>query len=353
MIKRAFKVCLISSLVFAPVLAQAQHVWWNDPGCGDIMEMMVNASTTAPTTYYETLGWFQNAQPSGYTGIQITNSGPAIIFSLWDPPPSITRKITAPYVNPQGSFSPFGGEGTGYKYLNFGTGWSINQWYLQFVRIWQYKGDSYYGMWMYDVSKKLWTHHITMDFPMPNVSFCSGIVSFLENFGGTTPSALRRNHLTGGWKRLTNGRWVSLDKSGVDGALTNYGKASLDGYNTVFMQTGVPTTNTFSKFNVNFSNVIPPFTTTSSSPYITSQNTSFGNRTVTYQWAVNSSQNPQFSYQITLVNTATNAIVQTISDINPETRSVVFNNVTIPQQNVLVIANITDIYDISHSNNGW
>lgn len=359
--KSMFKIGLAGALALttsiAASTAAAQHVWWNNSGCGDIMQMMVNVSSadTATTTYYETLGWNQGANAGGYTGIQSTNSGPAIIFSLWNPVTPVTKQITAAYVNPTGVFKPFGGEGTGYQYLNYNAGWSLNSWYLQFVRAWQYKGDTYFGMWLYDVTNKSWMHHITMDYPLPNVSFCTGTVSFLENYGGTVPSTYRHVNLTGGWKRLASGAWEALNKASVDGALTNYGSAVLDGYNSVFMQTGVSTNNNFDKYNINFSNVLPPFNTTTCTKYVSSQSSVVNttNKTLTYTWQINPSQNPQFAYELNLINKTTHAIIQTVKDVNPEARSVVFTNVTQPLSNLVVMANITDIYDIAHSNTGW
>lgn len=71
---------------------------------------------------------------------------PLYIFSLSNPTDS-TLPIKPVYVNPEGSVSPFGGEGTGLHYLNYDTGWALNTCYRQVVRAWPYKGHTYYGMW--------------------------------------------------------------------------------------------------------------------------------------------------------------------------------------------------------------
>ena len=66
------------------------------------MQIMVNVSNTAPTTYYETLGWNQGENAGGYTGIQTAQDmTPYYIFSLWNPT-TTGESIQPVYVNPEG-----------------------------------------------------------------------------------------------------------------------------------------------------------------------------------------------------------------------------------------------------------
>src|SRR5579862_6982587 len=112
MIKGYLFSALLGIVSFAQVNA-AQALWWNNPGCGDIIEIMVYVSDTATTSYYETLGWNNGQNGAGYTGIQTDNNmNPLYIFSLWNPTDS-TLPILPVYVNSEGSVSAFGGEGTG------------------------------------------------------------------------------------------------------------------------------------------------------------------------------------------------------------------------------------------------
>ena len=42
--------------------ACGQHLWYNDPGVGDIMSLDVRVVQTAETTYFETLGWNEGGE---------------------------------------------------------------------------------------------------------------------------------------------------------------------------------------------------------------------------------------------------------------------------------------------------
>lgn len=350
--KYLVQTCLIGVITSIPLTSQAQNVWWNVTSCGaDIMEMMVNVATNAPTTYYETLGWNFSDDASGYTGIQTTNNGPSVIFSMWNPVSiSNFKPISAPYVNPNGAVTPFNSEGSGLGYINYKINWQPNSWYREVVRSWQYNGDTYFGLWFYDIKNKIWSHQVTMDYPMPNKSFCNN-TSFMENYTSTQPTLLRHADYTGGWQRL-NAQWIPIYQSYVVGNLTQYDTEIKDTYSSLVMQTGIATKNVFPQLHINFANLIPPFTLTSNN-YLSSQSTQFIGNKVIYNWTVSAAVYPQFSYKIELVDKSTHNTVQTISDINPETRSVTFNNVTIPSANVMIVATITDLYDIAHSNSGW
>jgi len=326
----------------------SQHVWWNDPGCGDIMEMMVYVSSTAPTTYYETLGWNQGTNGGGYTGIQtLSDMTPQYIFSLWNPT-TTTDPIAVVYVHPDGIAQPFGGEGEGMQYLNRKTGWKLNRWYRQVVRAWPYKGHTYYGMWTYDVSKRQWMHHVTFDFPVPNMSFCKSAVSFMENWTGGNPSALRHASFTGGWKRFNN-TFVAFNSAYVDGDLTKYGEEVLSNHECIFMQTGQATSNHSNTLNISFN--IPPYTEDSTNPYVKTQNIQINGDILIYSWTVDTSQNPPFAYKVMLVDKTTHAILATKHDIRPRARSVQFNlkPFSVPHANLAIQTVITDLYDIAHT----
>ena len=243
---------------------------------------------------------------------------------------------------------PFGGEGEGLHYLNKKTGWKLNRWYRQVVREWSYNGHTYFGMWSCDVRAKQWVHHVTFDFPVPNMSFCKNALSFLENWSGNNPDALRRASFTGGWKRFEN-QFVPLNSAYVDGDLTFYGITGVSSQQAIFMQTGAHTCNNSNTLSIQFD--IPPFTEDNATPYIQTQNISIQHEILTYSWIVDTSQNPPFAYKIMLVDKTTRTVLATQQDINPEARSVQFDIslLNMPNNNLAIQAVIFDLYDVPHT----
>ncbi len=219
----SFVLPLLTSLlgVFYHACAQsAAHLWYNDPGNGNIAVTDIEVLKTNLTSYYETMGWNQGGVAGGYTGIQTLDTGKAAyIFSLWDPPPDasgITPPITTVFVNKGGAISRFSGEGTGTHYLNTTLGWLPDRKYMTLVRSWPVFGKTYYGLWTFDYSNAVWTHHVTLAFPVPNASLQYGANSFLELYTADNPQAVRRVEFSNGWKRTIDGTWHALDQAMAD-----------------------------------------------------------------------------------------------------------------------------------------
>jgi len=304
---------LCAALLAGPALAE--HLWYNDPGAGDIMMLDVNVAATAQTTYYETLGWNQGGEAGGYTGIQTSPRGSQIIFSIWDPVAVKGVPIRAVYQKPGALVEPFGGEGTGLHYLDVGTGWKVGTTVKTLVRSWPYNGHTYFALWSYDYGTGKWTHHTTFDFPVANVGFSYGAMSFLENWTGNDPGATRMAYYFNGWKRVNAGSWYPFNRATGDKD-GEFGTSD----NRYFLKTGPnPVTGFKNPLTVAVSDKSPVLSktqlTTSSASFDATANS------VTVAWQLSDSGAPQFGYSIDIVNAASGARVAGTTDIAPHIRS--------------------------------
>jgi hypothetical protein len=299
---------LVTSHVFA------QHLYYNDPGSGDIMALDIKVDATASKTYYETLGWNNSADGGGYTGIQSTPNGPTFIFSIWDPLNAPGQPITAVYQKPGSKTEPFGGEGTGLHYLDTTLGWSVGTPVKMIVRTWPYKGHTYFGMWSFDQGTGVWTHHTTFDFPEAGMNFNSYANSFLENYAGEDLQSTRLAYYYNGWKRTAAGQWYPFTR-----AVADQDKEFGVSHNRFFLQTGTPAPSVPSPIYVTASGdrpAIPP--TQIQNPSATYDATS---NSVSMSWQTSSNSGPQFSYTVSLVSASSGAVVASSTDIAPEART--------------------------------
>lgn len=335
---------LYTAVTMTAVLATpsvfAQHLYYNDPGSGDIMALDVQVDATAQTTYYETLGWNNGADGGGYTGIQSTPNGPQFIFSIWDPLNAPGQNIKAVYQKPGSKVEPFGGEGTGLHYIDATLGWKVGTPVKMLVRTWPYNGHTYFGMWSFDQGTGKWTHHTTFDFPESGMSFNTYANSFLENYGGLDQQSTRLAYYFNGWKRTTAGQWYPFTRASADED-KEFGVSN----NRFFLQTGTPAPSVPSPIYVKARGDKPAISPTQiQNPAAIYDATS---NSVSVNWQTSDNAGPQFSYAVALISSANGAVVASTSDIAPDARSaslVVPQGTTVAQLNAqLSVQNVIDM----------
>lgn len=319
-----FKISLCLTLLFSLSLAQnaapSVYFYANDQKDGDIITRTIRGTITTPATYFCAMQWNAGSEGGAYTGIQDSpdQRGNRIhLFSIWDP--SNKQPIKAIYKGPGTQTESFGGEGTGLKSWNFQLGWTVNQWYTTVIRRWDSNGHTLFGWWTRDITRGVWTHMVTMDYPVANVYFNSGGTNaFLEDWSGTG-SNVRRFDLKEGYKRDKNGNWISMSRltfSVNEGDLrpgqrsSNYATAYNSGQegDTVYMQTGGNTQKTCKNPCVfsTFAGSGP------SNPTISFNLIAFNTKSV--GWVLSSGTTPQFKYTVKV-----DKVVQG-SSIDPEAR---------------------------------
>ncbi|HEY8400663.1 MAG TPA: DUF3472 domain-containing protein, partial [Cytophagaceae bacterium] len=204
------------------------------------------------------------------------------------------------------------------------------------TRVWQYNGHTYFGFWSQDISSGKWTHLVTMDYPVANVTFKGNNDAFIEDWIGTGAN-VRKVLFKDAWQRSTTGTW-KLQKAATFNS--NSGDAYRNGvYNdafnagiengSFFMQIGGNTTHSFpgrtTSLSINSNATTPTTTIGEISSYTASYNSSTKYANVI--WEVNQFKNPQYSYTFEVFNNAqyTGSPLITVTDNVPHARSLSAN----------------------------
>ncbi len=347
---------------FSSLPTMAQHLWYNDTGAvGDILISDVMVDSTAPTTYYETLGWNQGIDGGGYTGIQDSPTlGKIFIHSLWNA--STGGSISNVYAETDALVEPFGGEGEGMHILtrpNYkppqkgasctrpetGSSWSLNNWYTILTRAWPYKDKTYYGLWVKDNSAGTWRHIVTWAFPQISQGFKCCTMAFLENWSGGNQGMKRKMNTRNIWKHYSSGLWSTLNQGTFDqntrGGVIN---------NAFFMETGPQ-----SPPNITSANQTQSISTPGSKPNITPGeitsayiNYSSSTNSITASWTIDAKKGPQFSFLIEIFDNSsfTGTPLITSKDTIPHIRSNIINVSSLPTKKTYYVRfSITDVID--------
>jgi len=335
--------------------APSSHLFYSGGNTNsDIWMNSVMVPVTTTYTYYSVMGWNTGYEGGGYCGIQDHPNGKLFIFSLWDP--SNHLPIVAAYTGPGTQIENFGGEGTGLKSWNFSLGWSTNTWYNLVTRVWQQNGHTFFGFWSQDMNTGRWTHLVTMDYPVANVSFKGNNDAFIEDWFGSGAN-IRKVLYKNGWQRSTSGTW-KLQKAATFSS--NSGDAVRNGqYNeafnagiengSFFMQTGGNTTHSFSGRTTNLSiasSAITPATVTGEiSSFVSTYNPS--TKYVNVAWDVNQVKSPQFSYTFEVFSNAqfTGSPLVTVTNNIPQARSLSANLSSLANGVYYTRFKIKDIFD--------
>ncbi|HEV3200476.1 MAG TPA: DUF3472 domain-containing protein [Bryobacteraceae bacterium] len=298
----------------------------------DMMMTRVRSTITAPSTFYEALGWNGGAAGGGYYGIQDNwDQGKNFIFSLWDAPGGGLSTLV--YANPAGAASRFGGEGTGVHYLSDNRQWQVNRWYRLVARAWNYNNQTYFAAWSFDETGGTWTHHATLAYPLAGMHFedHGWTCSFIEDFGNSGAN-VRRVEYSDGWKRSPSRTWEAYTL----GHFRLNASASFNGpyyraydagvqNGVYYMQTGGNT-----RPGVDPQTDFPPVQPVATSPARSvgrnvSASASYDaiSNHVSVSWTSDRLYSPQFSYRVDIFGTPAmnGAPVATQSDIAPHTRA--------------------------------
>ncbi len=325
-------------------ISNAQHLWYPDNKNGDIIMNEIQVTNTTPYTYWETMGWNVGSEGGAYCGIQQSAAGTNFIFSIWDPIAS-KEAIKAPYQLPNSNVEKFGGEGTGLHYDDKRIiGWKMNTWVRIVSRRWDYNGHSFFGCWSYDYGTTTWTHHVTMDFPVPNVKFDNGSTnSFLEDWNGT-PQNYRKGLYKNGYKRAA-GVWIPYNTAGYsgNGSSPTDSKANAGVENgAYFMEFGGSTVKTV-KEGQKLSITLP------ATPVLTvgeliSATATYKTGVLSVSWVTDQKKSPQFSYTVSVLD-KNGATVLTEKDTVPHLRAITMNAKNLAPGTYTVRVSIVDIFD--------
>ena len=322
---------------------RAPSTWlrFNDNFNGDtiMQDIFVPEVGLTQYTYYSVLNWNSGADGGGYAGIQDHPDGRNFIFSIWDP--SNGEEITAEFQASGTEVEAFGGEGTGLKSWNFQLGWEPNKWYTLATRVWHTRDDghSHFAFWSQDKETGVWTHLVTMDFPMPWIVFSSETGSFVEDWLGTGNNERtaifnngRKRHMDGTWEAFTSANYEVVQEAATAEYNENYSFESNRDYyrmttgGTSGVEGGDDAQDPTGKMGRPYTLVAPADSPTTVE---LSNITSTG-----FEWNFEATEVPQLSYQV-------------ISDgevlaegTNPQARSVTFDAIESEVEVELHIENI-------------
>ena len=336
--------------------APSSHLYYSGGNAtSDIWMNQVYVPVTTLYTYYSVMGWNTGSEGGGYCGIQDSpDGGHKYIFSIWDP--SNGQTIKAAYVGNGTIIKNFGGEGTGLQSNNPALGWNINTWYNQVTRVWQYNGHTHFGFWIQDMNTGIWSHMVTMDYPVANVYFKNNNDAFIEDWIGSGAN-VRKVLYKEAWQRSTAGAW-KLQKaasfssnSGDAGRNGQYNEAFNAGVENgaFFMQIGGNTTHSFpgrtTSLSIASSATVPTLTVGAISSFQAGYQSS--NKTMVANWAINQTKSPQYSYRIEIYNNSqyTGTPVLTSTGNVPHQRDAAVNVASLANGTYYVKMTINDIFD--------
>ena len=348
---------LIALSFFARVHGQSCPKWGPYAGTagmeGNAELMMADVMTPAegltPFTYSCAVQ-FGLGKSGGYCGLQDGDGSDSArpfnnIFSVWDYPNKI--QLVATYKNPMTFVGGFGHEGTGlHSHCDFG--WKPGRWYTNVVRRWYAGGDkTYVGYFIYDHSKKAWTHYVTFAVPEADAKLHGNISSFLENFADDAKRA-RTAYYKSYWKMDSSGRWIkptSLQANAGEGnwssaaygddglSLTSCGKEMINGVKKSF-----------------------PITSTASAPAVLMAGEVYDlgayynkqEKKVYVDWSITSSGAPQLSYTVELYDKKGGRTqpLASLAGYGPEVRSVdlSFPSLSVDKKDYYIVLKVTDIF---------
>lgn len=324
----------------------------------DISMNQVYVPVTAPYTYFEALGWNNGFEGGGYCGIQDLGNGTRkYIYSLWNTlDPNNTTPIKAAYLGQGTTVAPFGNEGTGLGSSNTDLGWSVNTWYNFVTRTWPVNGHTYFGFWSQDLSTSKWTHLLTMDYPVANVSIQDKNDAFVEDFGDLGAPIRKalykeawQRSITGVWSLRNNVLFSSNDKDAVRNGIYNEAFNAGVENGAFFIQIGGNTTHAFPGRTLDLSVSSSATKPTTVPGEITAFTAAYNAaaKTVDLTWTINPLKSPQFSYQLDLFDNAafTGSPIASSADNVPQARALSANVAFVPGGTYYARFRIKDIFD--------
>ena len=160
-----------------------------------------------------------------YLGLLDSPDGHVFVYSLSDPQSTTTPTTSVLYSVPESITVRVGKE---FRFLttNLYRGkWVPLNEYIMITRCWDDGQHTSFGLWVFNSA--YWDYLVTLDYPYKRARFNSETVAFMNNYGSTQLTGLRKMIIFGGWKRSTTG-WDYFQQGTFNvgtngGALPNYG----------------------------------------------------------------------------------------------------------------------------------
>ena len=225
---------------------------------------------------------------------------------------------------------------------NGGQSWISNTWVTLATRCWDIGNHTYFSLWVYNQTN--WKQLVTIDYPYPSARFNYGATSFLENYGGTTPSSLRKMRTRNGWKRYTNSVWGYFNTGYFDVGVPGVQGGAVGDYFFMTTKSGLSASPTKSEqlvTNPTISRPVYPPARISSWTARYQDN----RKSLTISWVIDSSRSPQLIYTVKLFYASNNSLAKLIQDSAAHLRNVVINIGGLGRGKYHIQLSIQDIFD--------
>lgn len=227
---------------------------------------------------------------------------------------------------------------------SFHIDYAENYWYTSVSRVWQEDGYSKFGFWFLDHTNKFWVHGVNIVYPGKSVMYRNDLRSFVEDFSAAGDAKEARTMSTGPLTtRTIDGNWNIKESAIAYGPTgnTNYTASIVKGANCLTLGGDANTADevalgtssndfvSLSKINKNLFN-----------PLTISKVAYDGQDLV---WDIAIDRLPQFAYEYTVTDLATNEVVFSGSAIESDVRSLPIEFTKNGNYNITLI--LTDIFD--------
>ena len=230
-----------------------------------------------------------------------------------------------------------------------GHTWNLDTTYTFFCRSWAVGTQhTQFAMWTRDDSTGIWTHHITMDFPMGGQSFRYGLNSFLELWAGYDP-AYRYVEFSNTWTRRLDGSWIQLRNMWTDGGYTNPPQGIVDqgglAANAAYLRSGQGFGSNGTK---SITAPVQPRPTFATAAVVSGGGTDYPTRGVfDVAWTLDPTRAPQYSYRIEIYPTsdASGTAIITRQAVAPHVHALSFTAAELAPGTYSARVSVTDILD--------
>lgn len=362
--KRFIPVAIISLLLFNIVaMAQVSCPKWgpyigakyseNVDADAYMADVMIPAQGNTPYTYTCVIQ-FGLGKSGGYCGLQNTNGDNEAaprpynnIFSIWDYPNK--EQIIDTYKAPMTFVGGFGNEGTGlHSHADFG--WIPGHWYTLLVRRWYTDGDrTSVGFFIFDQTKKQWSHYVTFSVPEKDAKLNKGMSGFLENFADDKKRP-RFSYYKSYWTLSIDGKWSKPDYLEANAGDGFWG-AEAFGKDGVRLQSCGPKFIKKDKVDFPVSSAQTTPATLLTPPariYDAAAYYDKGAQKLHINWSLVDTTTPQLSYKVELLDDRDDHTPLTaINGTDPEMRSVVLSTSTLKlsEKNYYIRVAVRDLFN--------
>lgn len=289
-------------------------------------------------TYWALCNWSMStsafAQKNGYTSLQISgggayaglqcrNDGTMAIMSFWEiyckDSSGVKKVLRAKRIYPSGKTNTFGNEGSGTNCI-MPYKWESGKWYRMLLHCWEdpETGNTFVGQWVCDLTTGEWTLISYFDTKLSGAYFCGSMSQFMENYDYATYDQVRSFRYKNMYVReASSGNWCSLDNSvlSIDTWWDNKKGSYIFGAEPwmfwgAVCGLGEDQAKGSKRGNVELRlRIKQPAEPEIAVPSIGSLSASYlKNGTIAISWQLDPGSTPQYSYEITVLNSAGESI---------------------------------------------